>query len=68
MGTASPSEGVSLGDGPHRDAPTEGAPHSLMASTAPTPKAVTLVLLPATVLMLAFAFFYVGAFHDPTPH
>jgi hypothetical protein len=39
-----------------------------MASTAPTPKAVTLVLLPATVLMLAFAFFYVGAFHDPTPH
>jgi len=39
-----------------------------MASTAPTPKAVTLVLLPATVLMLAFAFIYVGAFHDPTPH
>ncbi|MBV8221394.1 MAG: DUF3533 domain-containing protein [Solirubrobacterales bacterium] len=39
-----------------------------MASTAPTPKAVALVLLPATVLMLAFAFFYVGAFHDPTPH
>jgi hypothetical protein len=29
---------------------------------------VTLVLLPATVLMLAFAFSYVGAFHDPTPH
>jgi hypothetical protein len=26
------------------------------------------VLLPALVLMLAFAFFYVGAFHDPTPH
>ena len=23
---------------------------------------------PALVLMLAFAFFYVGAFHDPTPH
>ncbi|MBV8218048.1 MAG: hypothetical protein JO325_06270, partial [Solirubrobacterales bacterium] len=39
-----------------------------MANTAPTPKAVALVLLPATVLMLAFAFFYVGAFHDPTPH
>ena len=39
-----------------------------MANTAPTPKAVTLVLLPALVLMLAFAFFYVGAFHDPTPH
>jgi hypothetical protein len=39
-----------------------------MANTAPSPRAVTLVLLPATVLMLAFAFFYVGAFHDPTPH
>ncbi len=39
-----------------------------MASTTPTPKAVTLVLVPALVLMLAFAFFYVGAFHDPTPH
>ncbi len=39
-----------------------------MANTTPTPKAVTLVLVPALVLMLAFAFFYVGAFHDPTPH
>jgi ABC-2 family transporter protein len=39
-----------------------------MANMAPTPKAVALVLLPALVLMLAFAFFYVGAFHDPTPH
>ena len=39
-----------------------------MADTAPTPKAVALVLAPALVLMLAFAFFYVGAFHDPTPH
>ena len=39
-----------------------------MANMAPTPKAVTLVLLPALVLMLAFAFFYVGAFHQPTPH
>jgi hypothetical protein len=39
-----------------------------MANTAPTPEAVTLVLVPALVLMLAFAFFYVGAFHDPTPH
>jgi hypothetical protein len=29
---------------------------------------VALVLLPALVLMLAFAFFYVGALHDPTPH
>jgi hypothetical protein len=39
-----------------------------MAGAAPTPKAVALVLLPAMVLMLAFAFSYVGAFHDPTPH
>ena len=39
-----------------------------MASVAPTPKAVALVLFPALVLMLAFAFSYVGAFHDPTPH
>jgi len=40
----------------------------LIANASPTPKAVALVLLPATVLMLAFAFSYVGAFHDPTPH
>jgi hypothetical protein len=39
-----------------------------MQNINPTPKAVALVLLPALVLMLAFAFFYVGAFHDPTPH
>jgi ABC-2 family transporter len=39
-----------------------------MANVAPTPKAVALVLLPALVLMLAFAISYVGAFHDPTPH
>jgi hypothetical protein len=39
-----------------------------MASVAPTPKAVAAVLVPALVLMLAFAFSYVGAFHDPTPH
>jgi hypothetical protein len=39
-----------------------------MVNTAPTPKAVTLVLVPALVLMLAFAFFYVGAFHEPMPH
>lgn len=37
-------------------------------NAAPTPKAVALVLVPALVLMLAFAFSYVGAFHDPTPH
>ena len=40
----------------------------MIANAPPTPKAVALVLLPATVLMLAFAFSYVGAFHDPTPH
>jgi hypothetical protein len=39
-----------------------------MATMAPTPKAVAIVLFPALVLMLAFAFSYVGAFHDPTPH
>jgi hypothetical protein len=39
-----------------------------MANAVPTPRAVALVLLPALVLMLAFAFFYVGAFHDPKPH
>jgi hypothetical protein len=39
-----------------------------MANAAPTPKAVALALIPALVLMLAFAFFYVGAFHEPTPH
>jgi hypothetical protein len=37
-------------------------------STAPTPKAVALVLVPALVLMLAFAFSYIGAFHEPLPH
>jgi hypothetical protein len=40
----------------------------MMANAAPTPKAVAIVLFPALVLMLAFAFSYVGAFHDPTPH
>jgi hypothetical protein len=39
-----------------------------MANVGPTPKAVAIVLLPALVLMLAFAFSYVGAFHEPTPH
>jgi hypothetical protein len=40
----------------------------MIAGAAPTPKAVALVLLPALVLMLAFAFSYVGAFHEPIPH
>jgi hypothetical protein len=40
----------------------------LIANAAPTPRAVGLVLIPALVLTLAFAFSYVGAFHDPTPH
>jgi hypothetical protein len=40
----------------------------LIANAAPTPKAIALVLVPALVLTLAFAFSYVGAFHDPTPH
>src|SRR4051794_26564696 len=39
-----------------------------MGAAPPTPKGVALVLLPALVLMLAFAFSYVGAFHEPTPH
>jgi hypothetical protein len=47
---------------------TEGAAPGTLAGMAPSPKAVALVLLPALVLMLAFAFSYVGAFHDPTPH
>src|SRR3954469_8824135 len=40
----------------------------MITSVAPTPKAVALALIPALVLTLAFAFSYVGAFHDPTPH
>src|SRR3954447_17871569 len=43
-------------------------PQGLITGIAPTPKAVALVLLPALVLMLAFAFSYVGAYHDPEPH
>src|SRR3954468_2263349 len=46
--------------------PSEGI--LVSANVAPTPKAVALVLVPALVLMLAFAFSYVGAFHEPTPH
>ena len=40
----------------------------MIANAPPTAKTLTLVLLPALVLTLAFAFSYVGAFHDPTPH
>jgi hypothetical protein len=40
----------------------------VISGAAPTPRAVGLVLIPALVLTLAFAFSYVGAFHDPTPH
>jgi hypothetical protein len=68
MGTAPSSESAEVDGDPHRDAPAEEADERLMANSAPTPKAVTLVLVPALVLMLAFAFFYVGAFHDPAPH
>src|SRR3954467_9570639 len=39
-----------------------------MENVTPTPRAVALVLFPALVLTLAFAFSYVGALHDPTPH
>ncbi|MGO9490393.1 MAG: DUF3533 domain-containing protein [Solirubrobacteraceae bacterium] len=40
----------------------------MIENMAPGPKAVTLALVPALVLMLAFAFSYVGALHDPLPH
>src|SRR3954447_22075475 len=46
----------------------EGRAGPSIVDAAPTPKAVAIVLFPALVLMLAFAFSYVGAFHDPTPH
>jgi hypothetical protein len=39
-----------------------------MANVESTPRANALVLVPALVLLLAFAFSYVGAFHEPTPH
>ena len=40
----------------------------MIANAVTTPKAVGLALIAALVLTLAFAFSYVGAFHDPTPH
>ena len=45
-----------------------GPAQGMIAGASPTPMAVALVLLPAFVLMLAFAFSYIGAFHEPTPH
>ena len=68
MSAAPPSGDLTPGDHRHRHDRAEGAPGRLAANLAPTPKAVALVLVPALVLMLAFAFFYVGAFHEPTPH
>src|SRR5262249_61265371 len=41
---------------------------ALIANAPTPPGAAALVLTPALVLTLAFAFSYVGAFHDPTPH
>jgi hypothetical protein len=40
----------------------------LIANAVPTPRAVGFALIAALVLTLAFAFSYVGAFHDPRPH
>src|SRR5690348_15805130 len=58
------TQGAPTGRRPSAQAAAERS----IANTAPTAKGVTLVLLPALALMLAFAFFYVGAFHEPTPH
>jgi hypothetical protein len=68
MRTTSPSEGVTLRKLPDRDAPAEGGAERSTAETEPARKAIAIVLVPALLLMLAFAFFYVGAFHEPTPH
>ena len=68
MSTATPSASVRPAAPPHRPASAGGPKQRALANMAPTPKAVTLVLVPALILMLAFAFFYVGAFHEPTPH
>ncbi len=68
MSTGQHSEAVGLGQHPNRDPALDGAAERSKANIPPTPAAVALVLVPALVLMLAFAFFYVGAFHNPTPH
>jgi hypothetical protein len=53
-----------------REGDVARAPRDAMtlAAAEPSRAGVTAVLAAALVLMLAFAFFYVGAFHDPTPH
>jgi hypothetical protein len=68
MSTAPTTEGERLQSRPEAHVPADGAAKRAMADTAATPKTVSLVLVPALVLMLAFAFFYAGAFHEPTPH
>lgn len=68
MATAPPSDSLTIAREPDRPAHDDRDPGALIANAAPGPKAVALVLIPALVLMLAFAFFYVGAFHDPSPH
>ena len=68
MSTAQASEDTTLERHPPRHAPPERARERALPTTAPTPKAVAVVLVPALVLMLAFGFFYVGGLHDPTPH
>ncbi len=56
---------VSGGGGSARPAPEAG---TSVASVPPSHTAVAVALVAALLLMVAFAFFYVGAFHDPRPH
>jgi hypothetical protein len=65
---SAPEDPGSASSGRQAPAASGGAAGGMIAGAAPTPKTVALVLVPALVLMLAFAFSYVGAFHDPTPH
>jgi hypothetical protein len=46
---------------------TQRSGPDLMANVAPTPRPVATALVPALVLMLASAFSYVAAFHEPAP-
>jgi hypothetical protein len=66
MSTARPPSSEAFGS--PRQTPADRAAKHPLATNPPTARAVTFVLLPALVLMMAFAFFYVGAFHKPTPH